>query len=512
MKEIRAFFGNYWQRILFYLGLVAIATVFVLLFSISTSPVYWDYYTYGGPTDGGDSLHFQTDGVNWLYGKVPYRDFFDHKGPIIFLVNMLGFWLGGGTRYGIIVLQIISLAVTLSFIWKISQLAKRSSLWGAICIILTLIFMTASYNVGNSVQEYNLAFITPAIYLLAKYFYDKKQTKHNPKWAFVYGLGIGSCLLLQVTHMIPICAGILAVSIILIKQKEWRNLWQNVLYGAIGILILWLPFAFYFLINGAFGDFIYCSIVFNFGYAANIGSWLHSANASAVQFLLTVYIPFFCLIGAVVLAYVRKKIAYAGVLLLCLILETYLFFSGQLFAQYSLPFLFQIVLFLNEIILFQYGRDDVKHVLYIGMISLMVLLAYNQFSLRSQQLIEQYNAVRASAIAEPDYDQLIKRNLDTLKQTTFSIYDGGLGLKGGYVRFGLVPHNRFFVIQTWCALFTDKIRLETHDDFRNNRAEYILSAPVYVFNEDVGIRDVIEEYYEPVDHEGEYILYRLKEA
>ena len=74
---------------------------FYFTFSFSTSPLYDNYYAYGGAYDSGDSLQFFTIGKSWLEGEVPYRDGFDHKGHLYFLVDMLGFILGGGTRYGI---------------------------------------------------------------------------------------------------------------------------------------------------------------------------------------------------------------------------------------------------------------------------------------------------------------------------------------------------------------------------------------------------------------------------
>ena len=62
--------------------LCIVGCVFVLLFSYSTSPIYRDFYI-------EDSAIFLTFGKFWSQGLVPYRDMFDHKGPIIYLVNML---------------------------------------------------------------------------------------------------------------------------------------------------------------------------------------------------------------------------------------------------------------------------------------------------------------------------------------------------------------------------------------------------------------------------------------
>ena len=66
---------------------VASAFAGALVFSPSTSPLYSDW--------GYDSAMFQTIGKYWAQGHLPYVELFDHKGPIIFFINALGYALGG---------------------------------------------------------------------------------------------------------------------------------------------------------------------------------------------------------------------------------------------------------------------------------------------------------------------------------------------------------------------------------------------------------------------------------
>ena len=57
---------------------------FICLFSYSTSflyPFFW----------GNDSAHFLTVGKAWGSGLIPYRDLFEHKGPIIYFIDLLGY-------------------------------------------------------------------------------------------------------------------------------------------------------------------------------------------------------------------------------------------------------------------------------------------------------------------------------------------------------------------------------------------------------------------------------------
>ena len=93
-------------------GLLGVSAAFLLRFSYSTSFLWPGYCGY-------DSAIFQTIGKYWAQGSVPYRDLFDHKGPLIFFIDMLGYWLHG--RAGILVPQTVSLAATLFFLYKLGR-------------------------------------------------------------------------------------------------------------------------------------------------------------------------------------------------------------------------------------------------------------------------------------------------------------------------------------------------------------------------------------------------------
>ena len=57
-----------------------------------------------------DSSAFLYDGLSLTKGLVMYKDFFDHKGPLIFIINYLGINLTGGIL-GVWVLEVLSLFI-----------------------------------------------------------------------------------------------------------------------------------------------------------------------------------------------------------------------------------------------------------------------------------------------------------------------------------------------------------------------------------------------------------------
>lgn len=85
-------------------------------FSPSTSWLFGNAATF-------DSNMFQVIGKYWASGEaLPYRDIWDLKGPIIFFVNALGYWLTGD-KLGVFFIQLVSLSLS-------SMIAMRMLYWG----------------------------------------------------------------------------------------------------------------------------------------------------------------------------------------------------------------------------------------------------------------------------------------------------------------------------------------------------------------------------------------------
>ena len=87
------------KRAVIYLSLSAFCAVFLLLLSASTSPLYTSYCD-------GDSSIFMLIGKAITMGKNVYTDYFDHKGPILFYLNALGFAVTK-TKAGVFIIQCI---------------------------------------------------------------------------------------------------------------------------------------------------------------------------------------------------------------------------------------------------------------------------------------------------------------------------------------------------------------------------------------------------------------------
>ena len=138
-----------------YIFLVLYALILLLWYSYTTSPLY--------NRIGFDSAIFKIIGIGILEGKVPYRDLFDHKGPVIFFINALGQLISPG-RAGLFLLQTVSLSCAFVLIYKISRLFSSVKKSAAIALLIGL-FMTALGVGGNQVEEWELPWQLLSVYL-----------------------------------------------------------------------------------------------------------------------------------------------------------------------------------------------------------------------------------------------------------------------------------------------------------------------------------------------------------
>ena len=233
------------------------AVIFLVIFSWSTSPLYTFY--------GYDSSIFKTMGKFTADGLIPYKDFFDHKGPVIVFIEWLGFGLTKN-NYTLLLLQAIFLTVALYGVYKIANIFlanKKSVLLTLITLPVCSLFMTGQG--GNTVEEWILPLLVWSSYFAVRFF-AYKEKEHNFKYSILYGATVAFAAFSRLTNAIPVLIFAVVIFIYLLKQKAWKNILKNLLAFIIGALIITIPILIWFAINGAFSDMIYATFVFNFKY------------------------------------------------------------------------------------------------------------------------------------------------------------------------------------------------------------------------------------------------------
>lgn len=244
-----------------YLALFVLAVLFLMLFSFWTSPYYKNWY-------GCDASFFTMAGRGIVKGWVPYRDFFDLKGPYFFFIEAFG-QLFFEARMGAFFLQVIALFFTYVLILKIGRLFVSTKKTGFMLLVFT-VFHIATLWGGNTLEEYMLPLSLLSIYLTIRDL--KESSKIHSLSAFITGVCFAVIAFSKISVAAPIVGLVLAIIIFYIKKRRFMDLLEYLLFAFFGILVGTTPVFIYFAVNHALLDMLYAVFVFAFKRSVDFGT------------------------------------------------------------------------------------------------------------------------------------------------------------------------------------------------------------------------------------------------
>jgi len=209
---------------------------------------------------------FRYMGLAISKGSVPYRDFFDHKPPLIYFLNYAG-WLADGA-WG---LWVINTSLALFATWLFFQRCRSFKLpypW-LLPLLFNLMLRDNLISGGsNGTREFTALFFLLFFCLLVG------KSRYRDLW-----LGLLSGLIFftqqeQVLSLIPFL-------IYTVLDKEVAPVFMRVLRMGAGFLIVLLPILLYFAIHHSLVWFWQDAFLFNF-------SWYTSEKKSLINHFSTV--------------------------------------------------------------------------------------------------------------------------------------------------------------------------------------------------------------------------------
>lgn len=513
------------KDLLYFCLLAVIAFAFVFICSVSTSPLYPD----GDLIDENDSCQFMTMGYEWLHGNIPYRDMFDHKGPYIFFVNMIGFALTG-TRAGVFLVQVVNMFFILCGLDAIAKLKSHSRCYRLALVVVTLLILRQTYAGGDRTEEFCLPFIVYSAYFQLKYLmlaktassdvpampkeagesseetlvpsdlYESRGTinDHNPLWTLLYGVTFGICLMTRATNFITAGVGALCIVALLLYGKRFKCVLFNVLAFVGGTVLIIVPFSLYFATMGCFDEYIFATLTFNVLYSNSFGPWILTANIKDILIYLYYTIPFSCALVAGILFLALKKKRLAVYCLLCWCLEAYLFFSSAAFTFYAAITTAQCAILINAACELNGGWGKVFKIGICAALALYAALSAVNMVRVSHRALSQENPELVPA------QELIETIPENERQEVMLF--GNNWTKPLYLEYGIHPQYKYYNIQAWHSNFSGKVREEVHDQFANGDAKYIVVDETQSY-----IADILEERYDLVNENDGISLYELKE-
>lgn len=209
----------------------------------------------------------QTDSSVFLYvgdrlreGAVPYKDVWDHKGPLIYFIQALGLSLVDGSRWGVWALEVLFI---FGAAWAgYTFMRKAFGHWPALFANMAFLFhLPYVLDGGNLIEEYALLF--QFLFLLSIYY---GLSKHKTSSFFFAGMW-AACLILLRPNIIglPLAAGAYLLGHYVRERSPARA--RPLLAMASGALSLFLPTVLYFAANQALPHMLDAVFAFNFSYS-----------------------------------------------------------------------------------------------------------------------------------------------------------------------------------------------------------------------------------------------------
>lgn len=281
--------------------LVIIALSLITFLIAMLSPL--DIFTKAA-TIGTDSSVFRYIGWEMSMEKVPYRDFFDHKGPLLFFINYLGTLIA--RIRGIWIIEVAFLWATSFCIYRTARRFVNRG-FSIFVTLLSLAPLNWCFEGGNLTEEYALLFQAVATYIFIDFFADPESYNElgkkfsflhwGNKWfnvgVFLCGLCFMCVFLLRANMIALWIVFCISAVIYCIRQKRYPMLQRFVISFFSGILFLAIPILIYLIMNHAFSDFIYDYFIFNMQYSSVSGrANLASRTTVFLRFLNTLPLLF----------------------------------------------------------------------------------------------------------------------------------------------------------------------------------------------------------------------------
>ena len=478
-----------------------------LLLAVLFALVYYAFTTPLGPSIGSDNAIYMTMGTAIAQGYAPYTEIFDHKGPLVFILQAIPQILSGGySTFMIFVQQVVFLFACLLLLDRISRE------FGVPAILSQLIYLAViAVNVGggNLTEEYTNVFTLVGILIILRTF--GKGLPKKAEGIFVRALVLGAmnmlCFLARANNVLVLCAMTLAIAAWMLFARRLDLLWRCMGGFVLGMAASALPVIIWLAARGALAESVYGAILHNMMYA-------ETGGGSRLQMLLrdsyghrALLMAVLSLAGAA--TYVRRNPALA------------LSMAAGAAAAGLAAFI---------------SHKFYQHYLLLGA-PLVAVGAARVFAVIRTRAQKAYRLIAAGAalvcalylgvwgVQTSDWRIVERGDWDTYTRQAQELYalvpeqekDSFMGYRvepKWYVAAKALPCMRFYFLQEILADADPKVMDEIVDQFHTDPPKWL----VIYYNREFGppydarVAEIFETQYEFVDSRGTYQLKKLKEA
>ena len=207
--------------------------------------------------DRMDSAWFFMCGKAWMNGMIPYVDFTDSKGPLLWLVYGIGYLISPHNYIGVFWLSVILYTGIFICIYKIAEIFLKER-WQQFTVVIIMIssYFTFFFHYEILSEDWNSGFVALAFYRIIFLLYTDKGKETHSVYITCFLLGICLTGSLLVKFSTTVMLGITYFYVLYVLIREKRNIIFSFLSLIGGCSVLLVPMAIYMLAVGAYSSFV----------------------------------------------------------------------------------------------------------------------------------------------------------------------------------------------------------------------------------------------------------------
>lgn len=275
-----------------------------------------------------DSNAFLTMGKAMTGGLTIYKDIFEQKGPLLYLLHAAACLISDTSFVGVYVVQSVFLSFTLFAAYKIASLYV-TTVWSIISAVLTCFITVNSdcYYYGDSAEEFCLPLLMFSVYFFCRYFKNTDNNKIGKPVFLLVGFFAGCAAMIKFTVIGFWFAWAFYILLyIWLAKKDFKAAFTDALIFLGGMATAIIPWIIYFAFKNALKCFI------NTYFILNATAYPKTANLSIVERILK---PIYSLGENIVISPFVFVLGFIGILLFA---ATNIFTEKKLFSRISVPF------------------------------------------------------------------------------------------------------------------------------------------------------------------------------
>ena len=249
------------------LAVCAVLAALILLLTSQSSPLYpinlW-----------GDANCLFTVGRVMKDGGVLYRDIYEQKGPLLYLIHALAACLSDTSFWGVYIMEALAMTVALYAAYRLMRLrAGMGFSLGAAAFFGTAFASCTAFIRGDSAEEFCLPLLMAAL-AIAYAEYGRRAKPMRTKRLLVCGALAGCVAAIKYTLLGAMVGLCIVEGVLALREGGVRRALKSAGVFLCGMAIPILPWMVYFTVNGALSD-AYTAYLYNniFLYSGEAATW-----------------------------------------------------------------------------------------------------------------------------------------------------------------------------------------------------------------------------------------------